>query len=166
MTLQETNEILSIIFNFYPSFTKDRNPETTSAVWYSIFRNVPFEEVRRALLVFIARDTKGFPPVPGMLRKILLSAEESTQMTEMEAWSRFRKAISRSLYYGREEFEKLPPVLQSVAGSAENLGNWARMDEWEVENRIFPWFCRAYQDRLERENQCRLLPDSGFPLLS
>ncbi len=158
MTEQETNRILGMIVEMYPAFRRDRDAGLTSRLWHSLFQEVPYEQMQQALMEFIATDTKGFPPAPGMLRAILLSHMDSEELPEMEAWRLTLRAISRGTYYSRQEFNKLPPVIRRVVGSPENLHDWAGMDERQVSGNIQPWFLRAYQQRLEKERSGRLLP--------
>ena len=160
MTLNETNRILAIIAEAYPSFLKDRNPKITSELWHELFEKIPYEKVQASLMEFILKDTKGFAPAPGMLRAILLSHMAENDMSEMEAWSLLVKAVSRSAYYSREEYEKLPPVLQDIIRSPQVLHEWAFLNESYLQSTVFPWFCRSFSRRIESEREESLMPSS------
>ena len=71
MTEKETNQLLSMIVEVYPAFRKDRDPKFTAKLWQTLFQKVVFEDAKKALLIFIATDTKGFAPVPGKLLEIM-----------------------------------------------------------------------------------------------
>ena len=157
MTEQETGRILSTICEMYPSFRKERNPAATARIWSVLFRNVPYKMVEKALMHFIATDTKGFPPVPGALNEIIRSRMLPDEMPDIEAWRLTLRAISRSTYYSGEEYKKLPPAVREVVGSPENLHIWAAMDERQVQNSVAPWFMRAYNRRMEREHGSGIL---------
>ena len=162
MTIKETNQILTMIQNVYPSFCSNRDPRFLAKLWHAIFENVPYELVKQALMEFIATDTRGFPPPPGALREIILRSAADEDMPGMEAWRLTRRAICRSMYHSREEFEKLPPLARRVIGSPDNLHSWAGMDDYQIQNNVGPWFLRAYDGCLERERRRRYLPSGGF----
>ena len=166
MTNEETNKILSVILEAYPSFRKDRNPIKTSQLWQRFFENVTYEQAAQALKIYIATDTKGFPPTQGALLEIISAQMQQDEMTEMEAWNLTCNAISRSTYYSCEEFNKLPPVIQKVVGSPDNLHNWATLDEWSVQNNVAPWFRRAYNSQMEKERRKKLLPQGDILCLT
>ncbi len=165
MTQDETNRILSTILEAYPSFGKDRDPAFTSRLWHTLFEFTPYREVEKALMQFISTDTRGFPPPPGALREIILERMKEAELSETEAWNLVRKAIGRSMYYSGEEFGKLPPALQRIIGSPDNLHSWAALDERAVESSLMPWFLRAYAGRMEKERRAKLLPPSGGYML-
>ena len=162
MTQDETNRILTMITEVYPSFRKDRNPLLTSQLWHRIFLNIPYDQVSGALMEYIVTDTKGFPPAPGALIAQIRSRLEAKELTAAEAWEITRKAISRGIYYSREEFDKLPRSVQAVVRSPENLHSWASMEEWQVQNSIAPWFFRSYSSRLEKDLREKLVCAEGF----
>ena len=158
MTEKETNQLLSMIVEVYPAFKKDRDPKFTAKLWQTLFQKVVFDDAKKALLIFIATDTRGFAPVPGKLLEIISNATQKQEMSGIEAWERVKKAASRSLYYSGDEFRKLPPAIQTVVRSPDTLHQWASMDEWSLQHSIEPWFLRAYEDQMERECRLRLLP--------
>ena len=158
MTVTETKKLLAIILGAYPLFQRDRDPEATVRLWHMIFENVPYQTVEKALLCYISTDTKGFPPMPGALNQIIDSAMQLEEMTESEAWDKVYKAIARSSYYAREAFASLPPDIQGVVRSPDQLHSWSMMDESYVQNNIRPFFCRAYRDSMDRIRRQKLLP--------
>ena len=74
MTEKETSQLLAVILEVYPAFGKGRDPKFTTQIWHALFQNIPFEQAKQALMIFIATDTKGFAPAPGMIREIILDA--------------------------------------------------------------------------------------------
>ena len=162
MTKEETNRILTIIYETYPLFRKDRDPQFTSEIWHAVFRNAPYELVSQALMEFIATDTKGFHPVPGALRAIILRRMQQEELPDAEAWRLTRKAISASLYYSREEFDRLPQAVRDIVRNPATLREWAAMDDWQIRNSIEPWFFRAYNSSMDRERNERLLPGGDW----
>lgn len=151
MNAKETKRILASIAAVYPSFTRERDLNILAEVWQQVFSRTPYEAVNQALMAFIARDTKGFPPTPGALNAYLIRTEQLKGPTENEAWARVYRAISRGLYNSGEEFAKLPPDLQELVGSARMLYEWAQLDAGEVNTVIASNFKRSWRTRRELE---------------
>ena len=162
MTQNETNRVLAMLAEMYPSFRKDRNPAVMSAVWQESFRTVPGAQVESALMEYYATDPTGYPPNPGALRRILLSHMEEEELSEAEAWHLTLRAISRGIYNSGEEYERLPEPVKRVIRSPGVLHEWAMMAEWQIQNSIAPWFRRAYSSSMEKERSRKLLPGDGI----
>ena len=79
MDMKETKRILAAITAIYPSFIKDRDPNTLSQVWQQVFANTPYPLVNQALNAFIATDTKGFPPTPGAVNAYIRKTGRKSQ---------------------------------------------------------------------------------------
>ena len=79
-------------------------------------------------------------------------------MTEAEAWELISKAIRNGLYGAGEEYAKLPPLLQRLVGSPEQLGVWARMDSATVQSVVASNVQRAFRVAQEREDWQKNLP--------
>lgn len=165
MTQNETNKILSIIAEVYPAFRRDRNPKFISQLWHTIFSSIPYQQVEQALAEFYATDTKGYPPVPGALRELIVSRMQQEQLSDTEAWQLTLRAIRRGIYNSREEFDKLPPVVRQVVRNPEAIHSWAFLDDWQVQHSVAPWFFRAYNSAVEKYCSSALLPQGGFSLL-
>ena len=151
MNKSETGKILSIISEMYPSFRKDRNIDATGAVWQKIFEHTPYAAVERALMAYIATDTKGFPPVPGAINERIRQAGELDGLTENDAWILVLKAASRGIYNSAEEFAKLPEEVQRAVGHPRQLHEWAMLDAGEVNTVIASAFRRSWRARKELE---------------
>lgn len=160
MDARETNKILAMILEIYPSFGKDRNPEITSKLWQKLFESEPYEWVEKALMAFVATDTKGFPPTPGAIKEKIIQLMEKEEPTELEAWGKVLKAISNSTYNSGSEFAKLPKEIQEIVGSSEQLHQWALMYEDDVNTVVASNFQRSYRARSESRKMMGLLPDS------
>ena len=79
-------------------------------------------------------------------------------MTEMEAWGKVNKALSNSSYHAKEEFDKLPLVVQKTLGRFEVLQEWAGMEIDTVQSVIQSNFIRNYRTVLQREKEHNKLP--------
>ena len=128
MTEQETNKILAMITEIYPSFRKDRNPGITSQVWHTVLKDKHYIDVQDALQEFIRTDTKGFPPAPGALLAIADRIGQWDEVPGPLTTSRLvRRAIRHGPGYAEAEFSTFPAEIKSIVGSPENLRAWASM---------------------------------------
>ena len=132
MTREETASMLTILKTAYPSFyskMKPRDGELTLELWSEMFRDDPVEIVKFALYKLI-EGHNGFPPdiadVKSKMREIISASTDDP--TDEELWLILKKAIEKGIYDAREEFEKLPPVLQRYCGSPETIRELAAGD--------------------------------------
>lgn len=164
MTRQETTKVLAAITAVYPAFLKDRDPALTVNIWTSVFEDESYEQVSRALTAFISTDTKGFPPMPGNLKKLINEMQpERRELSEMGIWAAVHKAICNSMYNSEYEFNRLPKIAQRIVGSPSQLKAWAMMDEEEIETVVSSNFLRSLRGAQEREDKFSLLPPSIRP---
>lgn len=160
MTLAETGKLIASIIEIWPSFQDRRDIEGTARLWQRVFADDDYQVVGQALGVFVATDTKGFPPVPGQLKEILatmMSAGEET-MTEQEAWALVAKACRNGYYHAQAEFDKLPALCQQIVGGPSMLREWSMMDTDELQSVVASNFQRSYRVRAEREREYGKLP--------
>lgn len=137
----------------YQNWNADKN---TLVLWAQMFSDDPVQEVAAAVKAFIAQDTKGFAPVIGQIKQLMLKVK-SDDMGEGEAWMLIRKAISNGIYGSCEEFEQLPEILQRVVGSPDQLEQWAMLTDG-LDTVVQSNVKRAYRQELEREQFNRALP--------
>ena len=155
MTRDEVKEIIMIMTYTSPNYKPADIPATVDT-WTAILSSYQFEHIRAALHSYILSDTKGFAPTPGQLiDKIPI---KSFDMTEMEAWGMVNKALSNSSYHAKEEFDKLPLVVQKTLGRFEVLQEWAGMEIDTVQSVIQSNFIRNYRTVLQREKERNKLP--------
>lgn len=155
MTRDEVKEIIMIMTYTYPNY-KPADITATVDTWTAILASYQFEHIRAALHSYILSDTKGFAPTPGQL--IDKIPVKSFDMTEMEAWGMVNKALSNSSYHAKEEFDKLPLVVQKTLGRFEVLQEWAGMEIDTVQSVIQSNFIRNYRTVLQREKDRNKLP--------
>ena len=165
MTLQETIKVLAIITEVYPAFAKDRNIRNTAELWARFFEDEPFPAVEAAVMQFIATDTKGFAPSIGQIKAALHNVAGAEELSEVEAWALVSKACRNGYYGYKEEFAKLPPVIQEVIGEPEVLRDWAVMDTDEFGTVVASNFMRSYRVRAAHAKERAMLPSSIQALL-
>lgn len=153
MTVQETAKIMDIIKGAYPSWNATKQ---TAIVWAQMFVDDPVDLVLASVKSYIASDTKGFAPVVGQIKKIMTDLQ-TDDMNENEAWSLVRKAISNGLYGSYTEFQALPPILQKVVGSPDQLSEWAMLTDG-LDTVVASNVMRSYRKEVERQKFERALP--------
>lgn len=161
MTREETLAIMSVLKAAYPSFYKDmRRNEAEGIVelWASMFVDEPATVVAAAVKAHIATDAKGFPPTIGAIKAAVVKVAAPDEMTEMEAWGLVHKAIRNGIYGAQKEFDKLPPVIQRLVGSPNQLKEWAVMDADTVASVVASNFQRSYKARAANEREMLALP--------
>ena len=161
MTREETLVILSFIKANYHGFYKDMKKSEANEVvnsWAFMFADHSVDLVAVAVRKFIATDTKGFPPTPGQIINEIVKMTSPEEMTEFEAWSLVSRAICNGIHGAREEFDKLPEIIQRLVGSPNQLREWAMMDSDTVNSVIASNFQRSYKVRAKNEREQLALP--------
>lgn len=161
MTYDETLVIMSVLKAAYPNYYKDMRRADADGVvtlWAEMFKDDPVEIVAVAVKAHIATDKKGFPPHIGAIKEAIVKIKTPDEMTEMEAWALVDRAIRNGTYGAQEEFDKLPPVVQRLVGSPNQLREWAAMDASVVASVVASNFQRSYKARAAHEREVLALP--------
>lgn len=161
MTMEDTIQMFAILKAAYPSFYKGMSRQDAEGIlnlWQSMFSDDPVEVVASAVKAHIASDTKGFPPHIGAIKEAIRKVNTPEEMTEMEAWGYVQKAITNSYYNSKDEFDKLPPTVQRLVGSANQLREWSMMDLETVSSVVASNFQRSYKARAASEREYQKLP--------
>ena len=161
MTYDETLTIMSVLKAAYPNYYKDMRRSDADAIvslWVEMFKDDPAEIVAVAVKAHIATDKKGFPPHIGAIKEAIVKLKTSDEMTEMEAWALVNKATQNSTWHAKEEFDKLPPVIQRLVGSPQQLRDWAAMPADTINSVVASNFQRSYRARVANEREFLALP--------
>ena len=161
MDKTETKKILSVFKATYPFYYKDADQDTLQAavnIWNTVLADYDYQTVSNAAMAFIATDTKGFPPAPGLIVDQITKMREGIRMTEVDAWRYVRKALKNARYGYREEFEKLPEIVRRCVGSAEQLKDWVEVPVDELDTVVASNFQRSFRGRVENEREYMALP--------
>lgn len=159
MTRQETGIIMDILTAAYPRFYAGGvDMESQLKVWSELFADDDLALVAVAVKALIATDTKGYPPHIGAVKEQMRKLTALDEMSEAEAWARIRQAIRNSGYEAREEFAKLPPVLQKLVGSASQLHEWAMIDSDVLQSVVASNVQRGFRAIQSREREQAKLP--------
>ena len=79
-------------------------------------------------------------------------------MSEQEAWTLVRKALSDGIYHYNERFAELPKEVQAAVGRPSQLRAWAVMDENAVESVVASNFMRTFRAKEKRREEYDALP--------
>ena len=161
MTIEETADVMDLLKRFYPAFYA-RQPDTerlkSADLWAVMFADDDPRLVAAAVKSFIAMDEKGFPPVPGQIKAKLRLIMAHGELSESDAWSMVRKAVRNSGYESQTEFDRLPPPVQKLVGSPNQLREWALMDSETLNSVVASNFLKAYRTQTAREREYNALP--------
>jgi hypothetical protein len=161
MTNKEANKILATLKATYPAGYKDMQDNDFIAivgVWSRVFKDHNYIDVSNAVDSVIATNKTNFPPSPGLVMDQLIKITSSPEMTEMEAWQLVFKAIKNSAWHSKEEFNKLPLVLQNSVGSPEMLKSWAEMPVDTIQSVVQSNFMRTFRAKKIQDNEHKALP--------
>lgn len=158
MTLNETIELLSLITEYYPMFLNGRDAVNTAKAWQLVFAGDDSGAVQRALISYVATDTKGFPPMPGALKDLM--KPKVTEVGSFEAWRDIKRALSNSLYGAEEEYARLSPICKRLVGSPSVLREWAQMDISELDTVVSSNFQRNYRAIAQNQSNWEKLPEA------
>ena len=162
MTLNETAKIIAAMQVNYPDTFQGMDQDVVKgmvALWHKCFEAEPYKLVEAAVIGFIQTSNERYMPNIGMIKEEIRKLTAPEGMSANEAWARVSKAISNGIYGYREEYAKLPPVLQKCVGSANQLREWAMMDAETVQSVVASNFQRSYRTVQAREEELSKLPE-------
>ena len=148
----------------YPNYKPNDISETVD-VWHMMLSDYDYNLVAMALKAYILSDTSGFAPSIGQLVAKIQTLTKPKELSEMEAWSLVKKAISNSAYDYVEEFHKLPHIIQKCIGSAYQLKCWA-LDEDFNEQVASSNFARSYRTMVARQEEFVKMPQEIRDVIS
>lgn len=149
------DELKKIAVCIQSTYSKEILPDKQSFdVWYVLLNDLDFNIALAAVQDYCA--TEHFPPVPADIRKRAMDLK--TRMTgtevlgEAEAWNLVKKALGKSTYSAKEEFEKLPRECQKAIGGYETMRDMAMSDSDNLP--IYQSnFIKAYRVELARAKE-------------
>lgn len=154
MTKKDANRIIGILQANYPDTTKDMTDDAYMVkvnLWADAFKDEPYELVAAAVKAYIANSTERFAPNIGQIKEQIRRLTHPDELTEGEAWALVQKAIRRAGYEAREEYDKLPLLVQKVVGSPNQLREWGLMNSETVQSVVASNFQRGYRTVQARE---------------
>lgn len=111
-------------------------------VWFALLKDLPYKAAADALQRHL--QTNRFPPTVADIRKGAIPQADGG-MSELEAWAMARKAIRIDPEQAKEQYDKLPPVVQRAIGTVSTLCQWGTLPSDEVGTVIQSQFLRSYR---------------------
>lgn len=160
MNKKETAQIIATLKEYYPKDFASTDLVTKVEAWYLVLKDYDYYTIQNAVISFVAKDTKGFPPVVGQLIEQANNIIKEQEKTELEAWEMVYKAICNSAYNSVEEFNKLPIEIQRAIGSADMLKSWSQLDIEQVQTVIQSNVMRSYKVASKQKKEYDVLPEN------
>ena len=179
MNRQETLRIMAVLQAAYPMFYAKKSKDELDGIvglWEEMFSDEPYQVVAMAVKALIKTRVSTFPPGIGEINERILQITQPEEMTEMEAWSLVRRAIrgasmdpsSRLFRNGamdnrtsaERNFEALPPILQKVVNSPEQLAAWEQLPETQIDTVLQSNFMRSYTAKARYARGYIALPET------
>lgn len=163
MTKKEMAEIIAIMQSNYPDDFRGMSDKAMNGkinLWFMQFRDDDYKEVLAAVMAHIATDTNRFMPPVGVIKAKLTEIRMPEELTPLEAWGLVQTALRNGYYGAKEEFDKLPPVVQRLVGSPNQLREWALMDTETISSVVASNFQRSYKVRAAKEREFLALPSA------
>jgi len=159
LTPGDAGKLLAVIDQLYPNAKKATSPAAQAKSWALVLFNWSYQQMEAALVSFVANDAKGFPPSPGQLIDAAKNLEDRGDgMTEQEAWSLVQRALTNGMYGYRDEWDKLPEIVQAVVGSPNQLREWALADSSAVNTVVASNFMRSFRAKSEARKRYQKVP--------
>lgn len=165
MTRQEALGLLITLKTAYPTFYKDYSKEdinTAIDFWSTMFADDPAYIVTEAVKSLMC--TLKYPPTIADVKEKISMITQPQAMTEMEAWQKVKSAIN--YYRAVEAFEGLPPILQKIVGSPNQLREWAMMDSETVNSVVQSNFMRSFTAKQKQVEMYAALPESTKAMIA
>jgi uncharacterized protein YcgL (UPF0745 family) len=163
MTREDTASVLKILKVSYPAFYSKFSKDDMVAVldlWSEMFADDDIRVVKVALFKLIETH-QGYPPdIAALKEKIRELVVASTgEPTDEELWQMLRRAASNGYYGAREEFDRLPRVVQRYLGSPSALRDLAVIDEKTLNTVTKGQFLKQIVSLRERQEFADSLPE-------
>lgn len=161
MNKKEAAKIISILQINYPDSFRNKTDDmvmATISLWAKMFEADSPEDVTAAVMAHMAADTSRFMPPVGVIKNRLATLQAPYELTAQEAWGLVDKALRNGYYNAEAEFNALPPTIQRLVGSYNQLREWAMMEAETVQSVVASNFQKSYKARMTYEKEYQMLP--------
>lgn len=155
MTREEFKLIVKGMKAIYtkPEFIPDKD---AFDVWYMLLADLDYKTASMATQMHMRSSS--FEPKPADIIEKYNKLVNKEELNEMEAWLLVSKALRNGIHGAKEEFDKLPPLIQKAVGTSSQLRHWATTDECSIESVVQSNFMRAYRTICKREKEVDKYP--------
>jgi hypothetical protein len=162
MNRQETIGLMALLKVNFPAHASRLDKQTADQMvnlWQYQFRDDSAQTVTAAVMSLIATKHGDWFPQVADVKEAMHRVTQPQEMTEQEAWALVRKAASNSFYgQAAKEFDKLPPILQRLVGTPNQLRDWGMMDSDTFNTVVASNFQRSYRARVKSDKEYQALP--------
>ena len=163
MNEQETKMVLASLKAAYPASFRDLSKKDANAVvslWAEMFSGEEYALVSAAVKSLISSRTVGYSPAIGEVTQKLAEIKDPDRISPFEAWRLVMQAASNSGYHAKEEYEKLPPLVQKALRGPETLREYAMMDSELLNTIVASNFRKSFEAMCKREETSVMLPEN------
>lgn len=161
MTRSDAAQIIATMQLNYPDTFRGMSEKVLFAtvdLWQRMFSAEPAALVQAAVEAHIRTSTDRFMPNIGQIKEEIRKLTAPEQLSEAEAWTLVSAALKNCGYNAREEYAKLPLILQRIVGSPNQLREWSQMDSDVVQSVIASNVQRSYRAISAQEAEMAKLP--------
>lgn len=163
MKREETQQILQILRMNYPNSFKGLSDKDTFDfldLWSEAFKEDDVKIVVMAVKSIIYTDTREFYPNIATVKKEMYKITHHDELNEYEAWAIVLEALKESRWDSEKEFEKLPEKIKKAVGNANNLYEWAWIEDSSLSTVVASNFYKSYRKVKEDDFKIAALPNS------
>ena len=158
MEKEEVKRLLMTMEVTFPNFNiKPEQLGFTLNAWHDALKEYSSAEIAMAYKTYLNTVSSPFAPSVSQLIGLVHTPREMANIDVSEAWAKVRNAIGRGAYNSKEEFLKLPPLVQKAVGSAEQIHLWATDENYNNEV-VMALFQKNYKAICDRDNTEQRLP--------
>lgn len=157
MDREQVIAIMSLLKTAYPRFYANMTKieaENTISLWEDMFKNDNPEIVVLAVKNLI--NTFKFPPAIADVKEEIYKLQNTSNENAMEIYALIKKAIGRSIYYSKEEFDKLPELAKRFVVNPDRLRDWA-MQENLNHDVLMSQFLKQYEVLKKQEKEEKMM---------
>lgn len=139
-----------------PKFIPDKD---AFEVWYKLLKDLDYDMASMSISKYML--TNRFPPSIADIRTQYsdISNTKENELYETTAWGMVLKAMRNSTYNSEYEFNKLPEIIKKSIGSANQLREWAIMEDMDGRSLtvLQSNFMRTFRAMIDREKELKKL---------
>lgn len=154
MNKTDVGRVIMTLQTAYPKTYMNMTPEQRAAtieLWNYQFKDYDVSTVLIALQQYISNDDKGFAPVIGQIKKIIIKNMHLHDASPEDAWEHVKANLQGSYSSPNANFKKLTHLEQRAVGSPNSLRDIGQMGSKELEFEKSS-FIKRYE-RLQLENE-------------
>lgn len=162
MNKSEVVKMMSVLEVSYPNWVAKMPTEKLLVLvdlWSEFLAEDDAIVTMQAVKSIIQTDTNPYPPNIAQIRAKAYELTHPSELTEMEAWGHVLKALRNSGRSSKDEWAKLPNLVQNVT-TPELLFEWSQMDTEQLHTVVSSNFMRSFRARSKYAKANELLSPS------